>query len=288
MVKINNNTIPVEASLTTLRGITGILQHLDTANDTFKRAGFDCPYKFSKEDKVLMAFGQIMTGGNRYNNWNNMIDEKNQRKSLETLEDWQTDKDHSTIQNVFISLVDSLKSGMKFVFTPSKFGVVISRGYLLDIVGRYNNLMAEAKKATSNRNDWRRNLPRAQSWFCLRLLDMANAIGELDINVAETKVTRIDTVINVARTKSRYSYYNTNDEQMESADINPFLSQRFERESFKYVLLSTYGDFFSESILSSIKNDRHLYRSIGLPLPITQAELVYALNCVKGLKEVSK
>jgi hypothetical protein len=286
-MKVNTNTIPVEASLTTLKGIVQILDSLDNANVTFKNAGFDSPYKLSADDKTLMAMGQILVGG--YNNSYDSLDNKSHKESLRSLESWECNsRGTHGIDKVFISFVDTKQSGMKFVFTPSKFGVVITRGYLLDLVGRSNNLSAEAKKATSNRNDWRRNLRPKDNWTTPRLLDMANAIGELDMSVAETFLTRIDCLLLKSKARTRYSYYSSSAEEMDNAECNPYLSQRFERENFSGILRSVYGEHFNENALANIKNGTYNYRSKGLPLAVIQSELVYAINYNRNLKEVTK
>tara|TARA_R110000851_G_scaffold127909_3_gene260068 strand:- start:113 stop:973 length:861 start_codon:yes stop_codon:yes gene_type:complete len=286
-MKVNTNTIPVEASLTTLKGIVSILDNLQSANESFKNAGFDCPYKLSADDNTLMSFGQVLLGG--YNKGYHHLSNTSHRDSIQKLEQWNENESNHGIDKVFISFVDTKQSGMKFVFTPSKFGVVISRGYLLDCVSRSNNLKGEANKATSNRNDWRRNLNgNHNNWATPRLLDMANAVGELDVSVAETFVTQIDCMLLRSKSRTRYSYYSTSCEEMERAEVNPYLSQRFEKENFKSILLSVYGEHFKEADLSNITNNTHNYRSKGLPLPVIQSELVYAINYNRNLKEVSK
>ena len=226
MAKINNKTIPVEATLSTVKGITQMIELLMSANDVFERAGFEKPYKMDDNDKGLVSFGMALHDGSidtyRYNI------SKEDSKQFQPLCDWTESGGKTGVNNVFVSFVDTDKVAVKFVYTNTKFGVAISRGYLLDLVARYNNLQQEYNKRTSNRNDWRNGLRVESSWFVPRILDVANALRELDTNIAESEITFFDRTIFHKRAGRSYSYYSRGTEYLTNPQSNPYLSQRYE------------------------------------------------------------
>jgi hypothetical protein len=285
MAKITNKTIPVEATITTLKGVMTIIELLRTANNVFDRAGFESPYKMNDNDLGLLAFGMALFDGSIDNYRHDGISDE-VIKPFKPLVEWVNEEGNSGVTKVFTSFVDTDKVAVKFVYTANKFGVAISRGYLLDLVARYNNLEQEHNKKTENRNDWRRNLRVESSWFVPRILDVANALRELDTNIAESNITFFDRTLFKNRAGRGYSYYSRGTDYLTSPQSNPYLSQRYEQETVKNILMGTYGEHYKESDLSNIKRGSLDYREKGFPLPVAQAELIYSRNYNSKLKGV--
>ena len=146
-MKVSNKTIPVQASLHTLKGCSIMLEHLLTANRVFENAGFERPYKLNTNDEMLQAFCMGLEEG--HISTYRFASDNAQFEALAPLGNWRTDNDDgSKAESVFVSFVDTDAIAVKFVYTLSKFGVAISRGYLLDLVSKYNNLLEEQKKKT--------------------------------------------------------------------------------------------------------------------------------------------
>jgi|10_taG_2_1085330.scaffolds.fasta_scaffold01889_14 hypothetical protein len=192
-----------------------------------------------------------------------------QRKCDDAFLDWKNKVEefptYRENQDVVVSFVDSKLERVKLVEDSSKFGIVISAGYLAGLVKRFASL----NSASSTPN-------KACPASCLKCLDLVHFIRESGVDVYETTCSADHWVKIKECSRTGYYYRSNADSQAYTKkEISPWLSSRYEPTTWYTIVARNYQDYYGQTEMGYFTDNIEHYKGRPCPTLVVLSECAY-------------